>query len=254
MPECHPISRILELQRPFLHFHTHVIDRQAMDEALHASKSLEVDVCMDQDGHIYVGHPISYYEMRGTSPANNLPLETIIAESKDVGLHLMFDCKDVRVVPLVQETILDYGPERCAIHAFAQELSFDPWPAKTLACAEPHHRGEELPLDSLLALRRATGSPLVLSCHGITTERLQDESDAILRKMASETHGEAAAVSLFLPPDELVPLDFAQRMLDSGIAPVIFSDRTPPPLRPNVYFAFTDTMAEATDPRQFQQN
>jgi len=224
-----------------------------MDATAAAGKSLEVDISIDDNGSIYVGHPLSEYKFDGLPPPQNLPLAEVITKSKAANLFLVLDCKDVQVLPTVQKLIEDYGPEHCLIHAFAAELSFKPWPPKVQAVAKPGWIPGELPLAKLLELKRATQSPLVLSCHGLTLERLQSGRDQIMKRIleVAETN-QVEAVNFYMPKDELMPLDLANELIDRHILPLIPVDRTPPPARPRVYLGATDIIDQASDPKDFK--
>lgn len=246
--DSNPLVRAAKLHQPFNIFHTHVIDRKIMDAALAAKKSLEVDISITPDGSIYVGHPLSYYDGANLPPPGNLPLETIIKEAKAAGLFLILDLKDVKVVDMARKVIDEYGAENCLVHAFCKELSFRPWPPKVEAIKEPNWEGEELPLDRLIDLHESTGAPLALSCHGITRERLYNEAEDILGRIAVVAEQGVFSVSFSLPPDEDVPLAFANKLIDRGIVPMIRLDATSPQNKPEFFLGFTDYLEQTTDP------
>ena len=248
-----PVSKIFDLNRPFTFFHTHVIDRTVMDAAIAAGKSLEIDISVDPGGSIYVGHPLVHYEVNHLPPPNNLPLEQIVAESKQANLFLVFDCKDVRVLPTVRRIVQEYGADNCVLHSFAQELSFKPWPPKVLAKAEPSWGGEELPLQEMLKLKRATGAPLILTCHGMTLTRLEKEEAQIIEQVLAVAAKDVEIISFFLSIiDEILPLSIAGKLIDRGILPVVNVDHTPPEARPEVFFGSTDVLGFASDPSNFR--
>src|ERR1700748_3067082 len=99
MALSNPIRKIFEKRQPFIIFHTHIINRQILDAAIAARKSLEVDLSITDDGEIYVGHPLSYYTSLSLPPPNNVPLDIVLREMKAANLFLVLDCKDVKVLP-----------------------------------------------------------------------------------------------------------------------------------------------------------
>ena len=220
-----------------------------MDAAVASGKSLEVDISITPEGTIYVGHPLSYYKGANLPPPNNLPLETIVKEAKAAGLFLILDLKDVKTIPTARGVIGEYGAENCLVHAFCKELSFRPWPPKVEAIKQPNWEGEELPLKELLDLREATGVPLALSCHGITQERLYSEGEDILKQIVAIAEQGAFSISFSMPPDEDVPLVFANKLIEHGIVPMIRLDDTATQNKPDLFLGFTDYLERATDPK-----
>lgn len=218
-----------------------------MDAAVTSKKSLEVDISITSEGTIYVGHPLSYYKAANLPPPSNLSLKVITKEAKVAGLFLILDLKDVKTIPTAKEVISEYGAENCLVHAFCKELSFRPWPPKVEAIKEPNWEGEELPLKELLNLREATGVPLALSCHGITQERLHNEGKYIIERIAAIAEQGVFSVSFSMPPDENVPLIFANKLIEYGIVPMIRFDDTSPQNKPNFFLGFTDYLERATD-------
>jgi len=244
-----PVVRAAKLRKSFNTFHTHVIDRKIMDAAVAAKKSLEIDISITPEGTIYVGHPLSYYKAANLPPPNNLPLETITKEAKVGSLFLILDLKDTKTIPTAKEVIEEYGADNCLVHAFCKELSFRPWPPKVEAIKEPNWEGEELPLQELLDLREATGVPLALSCHGITQERLYSEGKDIIKRIAAIAEQGVFSISFSMPPDEDVPLVFANELIEHGIVPMIRFDNTTPQNKPDFFLGFTDYLERATDPK-----
>ncbi len=247
--DSNPVIRAAKLHKPFNVFHTHVIDRKIMDAAAAAKKSLEVDISITPEGVIYVGHPLSYYEGAHLPPPDNLPLEVVVKEARAANLFLVLDLKDTKVIPAARKVIDDYGAQDCLVHAFCKELSFLPWPPKVKAIEEPNWKGEELPIKDLLDLHESTGVPLALSCRGITQERLYSEGEKIIKRIVEIAERGVSAISLSMPPDEDVPLVFANKLIGHAIVPMIRLDDTAPQNKPDVCLGFTDYLEQATDPK-----
>ena len=245
-----PVEKIFELNKPFVYFHTHVIDQPVLDRALAAGKSLEVDMSMDKNGQIFIGHPLIFYEFKKLPPPANLPFDQVIRQIKDSGLYLVLDCKDARALPRAQAIIQDLGSERCLMHAWADALLFKPYPKEIEI--EPHWKFEDLPLAEILRTKAATGVPLVISTRGLTLARLEDEGDAILDKIIQTASGKIDAVSLHLPAGEVAPMSVMQKLLDNGIMTLFNLDRVPASARPSVFIGSTDFIEQASDPKDFR--
>jgi hypothetical protein len=252
MTRLNPIHQIFEKQQPFIFFHTHVIDRQVLDAAVVARKSLEVDLSIDDDGKIYVGHPLSHYAAVNLPPPNNLPLDVILSEMKTAGLFLVLDCKNVRVLPKAQQIIKEYGVENCLLHSWSDALVLDSY-MEEWDDIQPNWAEEELPHSEILKLRQATGVPMTLSCHrGLTRKRLQADGDVIVDQIAEILDGNAEGLSFVLPPDEVAPMSAMQKLLEHHILPNIHIDNTPTEARPPIYLGWTDHLEYASDPKDFR--
>jgi hypothetical protein len=247
-----PVHQVFEKQQPFIFFHTHVIDRQVLDDAVAAGKSLEVDLSIAEDGTLYVGHPLSHYTSLGLPPPNNLPLDVVLGEMKDAGLFLVLDCKDVRVLPKAQEIIEEYGSENSLFHSWSDALVLNPY-LEEWDVVQPNWAAEELPHEEIIKLREATHVPMVLTCHrGLTAQRLKTDGDAIVEQIFEAVGGDAEAISFSLPHDQSVPLSAMQKLIEHHILPSIHIDRMPPEARPSVYLGATDNLELASDPKDFR--
>jgi hypothetical protein len=252
MPLSNPVLQIFKRQKPFIFFHTHVIDRQILDAAVAARKSLEVDISIAEDGSIYVGHPLSHYTAQNLPLPNNLPLDVVLSEMKTAGLFLILDCKDVKVLPKAKEIIQKYGPENCLYHSWSDALILQPY-LEEWEVTQPNWTREELPHAEILKLRQETGVPMTLTCHrGLTRQRLETDGDVIIDKIVAAVGKDAEAISFSLPPDQVAPLSAMQRLLDHHILPSFHIDRTPPEARPSMYLGSTDNLDLASDPREFR--
>jgi hypothetical protein len=246
-----PIHKILDNRKPFTYFHTHVINREVLDRAVAAQRSLEVDLSIDESGEVFVGHPLVSYEFNKQPPPNNLPLDVILNEMKMANLYLVLDCKDAKALPKVQEIIQYYGPEKCLLHACVDALVFKPYPDKIKALVEPHWGDDELPFEELLEIKRATGVPLALYCRGLTEERLKAEGEQIIARMTEVAKGKAEVIVMGLPKGEIWPLSVMQRLLKHNILSLLNIDHTPYQRRPSIFLGTTDILERASIPRNF---
>jgi hypothetical protein len=254
VPQRNPVRQIFEKRKPFIIFHTHVIDRKVLNAAVAAGKSLEVDLSIDGKGEIYVGHPLSHYAASNLPPPNNLPLDTVLGEMKAAGLFLALDCKDVRVLPKAQEIIKEYGAENCIFHSWSDALILEPYLEKW-DTVQPNWAGEELPHSEILKLRQATNVPMTLSCHrGLTRKRLQMDGDVIVDRIAEILDGNTEGLSFVLPPGEIVPMSAMQKLLEHRILPHIHVDEVPPEARPPIYLGWTNHLEHASDPKIFDKS
>lgn len=103
-------------------------------------------------------------------------------------------------------------------------------------------------------LQKTTEIPLALSCRGITQERLYDEGEDIIKKIVAAAKQGVFSVSFSMPPDEDVPLTFANKLIGYDVVPMIRLDDTAPQDRPEFFLGFTDHLERATDPKSIGNN
>lgn len=240
-----PVYSTVEKMEPFTYFHTHIVTREILGAVIAAKKPLELDISIAPDGEIYIGHPLPMYDFYHLPPPNNLPLDTAVAEAKAAGLYLVFDVKDVRVLPRVQEIIESYGTDRCLLHACTNALIFKPYSKKIVM--EPHWNEEQIELEAILKVKRATGVPLALCSRGISEELLAAQGeDSVLQKILDVVRSNAEVFVPNLPKDELPPLSMMQKLLEHKILSLISIDRVPPAKRPSVFLGATDFLDQAS--------
>ena len=73
-----PINEIISKQKSFTYFHTRVLNREILDRAKQAKKSLEIDLSIDKNGKPYIGHLLSFYEFINIQAPNNLELDIVL--------------------------------------------------------------------------------------------------------------------------------------------------------------------------------
>jgi len=240
-----PISRIITNHQTFVYFHTHEVTQTILDAAIVQHKSLELDISIAPDGEIYIGHPLAMYEFKNLPPPHNLPLDEVLRAAKAANLFLMFDVKDVRVLPRVQQAILEHGVDNCILHSCVEELVFRPFSSKLVV--EPHWNNEQLPVDAVLAVKQATGVPVALCSRGISQELLDAKGQAaIVGQILTVVKGKAEVMVPTMPPGETTPLSLMQTLLDNGIVSLFNVDKRSPEDRPAYYLGSTDDLAHAT--------
>lgn len=221
-----------------------------MDNAKKAGKSLELDLSVNQNGEIYLGHPQEFYEFKKLPPPENLPLETVKKEMLDSGLFIVLDCKDVKALPKAEEIIRDFGAENSALHSWAEELQFKSNPLEE--DAEQHWRYEDIPLKEILNLKNKTNVPVVISARRLTMERLNSaEGEEIVQKIISTAEGKVDAVNFNLPEGEAPSLDIMNKLLDHRILTWFNVDRVPLEKRPKVFLGMSDEIEFASSPQEF---
>ena len=236
-------------QQPFVYFHTHVIDQAVLDRATTAGRSLEIDISMTEDGSLYVGHPLSFYEFKHQPLPDNLSLETILAAVLSVpDMYVVIDCKDVRALPRVAVIIQQFGTNRVIFHSWIDSLLFKPYPSHITV--EPQWLHEDLPATAVHQFQQKTQVPVIASARGLTKDQLEAEGEQIIQNIIAKTKGWVDAVNFNLPNAQAPQLSVMQALLDQGILTWLNIDVVPPQLRPAVYLGMTDHIDQATKPQK----
>lgn len=243
--KTNPVKTIFDRNAPFVYFHNYYITRPILDEAIKGKKSLEVDFCLNKNGQPYIGHPSIFYEFFHLPESDNLPLDTVLEEMREANLYLIIDCKDARLLPKVQETIIAFGPERCLLHAWVDALLIQPYPSDMVI--EPHWSYENLPFNDVLRVKDATSVPLIVSARGLTQTRLKREGDEITKKIIEIVRDKAEVVNFNVPAlvngpgaTQAPPMGLMEMLLDNHILPWLNVDLIPTEQRPPLYVGMSD--------------
>lgn len=244
------VYKIIDTRKPFIYFHTLLFNENILRLAANAGKSLEIDVSMNKDGDIYIGHPYEFYEYKNMiPPPHNLPFLTLLDKIKNANLYLILDCKDVRALPVLREVVKDFGADNVLFHSWVIELEFKPY-APDVAI-EPHWVYEDLPMEEVLKLKEATGVPVVSSARGLTTRRLEDEPE-IVNKIIEVAAGKVEAINFNLPSGLAPSKAIMNKLLDNGLLTWLNVDQVPKENLPPVYMGISDHLRSVSNPSDFE--
>jgi hypothetical protein len=118
-------QRVLRYNRPFVLFHTWTVTRELLEQAIRGERSMDLDVCVDDAGNPYLGHPREYHEKTQEPCFNSMPLEEAVEALARSSIPAIVDCKHFNAWPVVEQIVRRLHPERCLVHAFVSELKFD---------------------------------------------------------------------------------------------------------------------------------
>lgn len=86
---------------------------------------MDLDVCIDEAGNAYLGHPKEYHVKTGEPFFDSMPLSEAVEALARSTIPVIVDCKQSDALPVVDEIVRQLRPERCLVHAFVSELRFD---------------------------------------------------------------------------------------------------------------------------------
>ena len=237
---------VINNNKPFTYFHTRVLDRNTLDLAVATRKSIEIDLSITDDGKVYIGHPLSFYEYFKIPKPNNLLLPAVIEEIKKAGLFLVLDIKNKNLANQAVEIIKYIGVENCLLHSYVNELVFDELLDEKET--EAHWPDEHIPLNAVLAISNATDVPLILSPRGNFTSQLTNtEQDKIVEKIINVAKNNAIAVSMNLHSGECPPIYMMEELLSHDILTLLNIDLISIENRPSRYIGLTDNIKNASN-------
>jgi hypothetical protein len=118
-------QKMLQRKRPVVLFHTWTVTRELLAQAIRENRSMDLDVCVDDSGNAYLGHPKEYHDKTQEPFFNSMPLWEAVDALAGSNIPVIVDCKHGNAWPVVENVVTRLRPERCLVHCFARELKFD---------------------------------------------------------------------------------------------------------------------------------
>lgn len=216
----HPVAAALKNNARWSYFHTHRVDDALVARAVEHNRSIEFDIYA-RDGRATIQHPPAFYVENGAAPPANMDLEDAIAAVEaSAACVVVLDAKSREALGVIAELVARLGTHRCVVHAFLDELRFDPPPAG--ARPRAHWVDEDLPLDEVVRAAAPAGGPhraaLFVTCRHVTPDRLGDAAAfGVLERIEAKLAGAVDAVGFWLPGGVAPPAAVAARLLRSGL-------------------------------------
>jgi len=117
-------EKVLKSKRPVVLFHTWTVTRELLGQAIREKRSMDLDVCVEDRGNPYLGHPKEYHEKTKERFFDSMPLWEAVETLADSDIPVIVDCKHFSAWPVTEEVVRRLGPERCLVHSFVSELKF----------------------------------------------------------------------------------------------------------------------------------
>lgn len=143
-------QKVLDSRRPVVLFHTWTVTNELLAQAIRKKRSMDLDVCVDDRGNPYLGHPREYHEKTHEPFFNSMPLWEAVRELAHSSIPVIVDCKHFGAWPVVEDIVRQLRPERCLVHSFVSELKFE----SGRTPGEPDFLTEWSSIESLRVLKR----------------------------------------------------------------------------------------------------
>lgn len=118
-------QRVRNFGKPFVLYHTECATEEALRQAINESKSMDLDISIDDLGNPYLGHSKEYYEKSREIRPRSMPFHEAVELISKSNIPVIVDCKHYDAWSVIEEVIDKIGAHRCMVHSFASEFKFD---------------------------------------------------------------------------------------------------------------------------------
>jgi hypothetical protein len=237
-------EKVLKSQRPVVLFHTWTVTRELLGQAVREKRSMDLDVCVDDGGNPYLGHPKEYHEKTKQPFFNSMPLWEAVETLADSNIPMIVDCKHFSAWSVTEDVVRQLGPERCLVHSFVSELKFG---AGRMA-GEPDFLSEWSSIECLRAIKRKF--PLLTttaSAKWLPADVLLGEKyESLLEQIVTLLKEYAVDTICLNVPDSTFSDKALRRFLEEGILCQFGVDRMDVRQLSEMYIGETDRLESAT--------
>jgi hypothetical protein len=233
-------QQVLKSGRAVVLFHTWTVTRELLERAMREKRSMDLDVCIDDNGNPYLGHPREYHEKTNEPFFNSMPLWEAVEALRYSSILVIVDCKHFGAWQIVEDVLRRLGPERCLVHSFVSELKFD----RGRAQGEPDFLSEWSSIENLRALKAkfpsltTTASAKWLPADVLVTHKYDDLLARVIRLLKKEG---VESVCLNVP-DSTFSDRVLRLFLENGILAHVGVDRADWKQLSEVYIGETDRL------------
>lgn len=237
-------QKLLRFQRPVVLFHTWTVTRELLAQAIRQKRSMDLDVCIDDRGDPYLGHPKEYHEKTREPFFESMPLWEAVESLGDSNIPVIVDCKHFDAWAVVEEVVRQLQPERCLVHSFVSELKFDAGRTP----GEPDFLTEWSSIECLRVIKRkfplltTTASAKWLPADVLVSEKYE----ALLEGIVTLLKEHALDTVCLNVPDSTFSDKALQRFLQQNIIPHIGIDRIDVKQFAEIYIGETDRLEFAS--------
>jgi hypothetical protein len=237
-------QRLLKSERPVVLFHTWTVTRELLKQAILEKRSMDLDVCVDDRGHAYLGHPQEYHDKTREPFFASMPLWEAVETLAESNIPVIVDCKHFDAWAVVEEVVRQLRPERCLVHSFVSELKFD----LGRVPGEPDFLSEWSSIESLREIKRkfplltTTASAKWLPADLLVSAKYE----ALLQNIITRLKEYALDTVCLNVPDATFSNGALRRFLQVNILPHVGVDRIDVKKLSEMYIGETDRLEIAS--------
>ncbi|HXW54903.1 MAG TPA: hypothetical protein VEJ67_04075 [Candidatus Cybelea sp.] len=205
---------------------------------------MDLDVCVDDRGDPYLGHPKEYHEKTHEPFFDSMPVWEAVEGLARSNIPVIVDCKHFGAWPVVEEVVRQLRPERCLVHSFVSELKFD----AGRQTAEPDFLSEWSSIECLRAIKRkfpsatTTASAKWLPADVLVSQKHQ----ALIKDIVALLKDYTVDTVCLNVPDSTFSDKALRSFLQRGILPHIGVDRIDVQQLSEMYIGETDRLQFAS--------
>jgi hypothetical protein len=206
---------------------------------------MDLDVCIDEAGNPYSGHPKEYHVKTGEPFFDSMPLWEAVEVLARSGIPVIVDCKQFDAWPVVDKIVRQLRPERCLVHSFVSELKFD----ASRVQGEPDFLVEWSSLKNLQELKQKFPSVTTsASAKWLPADVLLSEKyDALLVRIATLLTEHIVDTICLNVPDSTFSDRVLRLFLEHGILAHVGIDHAEASRLSEVYIGETDRLERASE-------
>jgi hypothetical protein len=233
-------QQVLKSGRAVVLFHTWTVTKALLGQAIREKRSMDLDVCIDDGGNQYLGHPKEYHLKAKEQFFNSMPLWEAVEALTYSSIPVIVDCKHFGAWQVVENVLRQLRPERCLVHSFVSELKFDAGRTP----GEPDFLSEWSSIENLRALKAkfptltTTASAKWLPADALVT----DKYEALLARVIKLIKERGVDTICLNVPDSTFSDRALRLFLENGILAHIGVDRADLTQLSEVYIGETGRM------------
>jgi len=237
-------QRILNSNKPFTFFHTWTVSEELLQRAIREEKSMDLDVCVDNDGKPYLGHSKEYHEKSGEPYFNSLPIWEVVDRISKSNIFAMVDCKHYDAWPVIEKVVTRIGPERCLVCVYVSEFKFN-FGRKD---DEPDFLTEWSPIEKLCLLKSKFPLITITPCAKWLPNDLliSDQYEELISKILKTLKNNHADTVCLGVPDDTISDKWLEYFLEEKIIPHVVVDKTDVTRLSEMYIGETDYLDRAS--------
>jgi hypothetical protein len=136
------------------------VSDELLGRAIRERKSMDLDVCINDDGRPYLGHSREYHEKSGEPCFKSLPIWDVVDRIAKSNIVVLIDCKHYDAWPVIEDVVGKIGPERCIVDSYVSEFKF----GYSRGELEPDFITEWSPIEKLSKLKKKFPSVTTTAC------------------------------------------------------------------------------------------
>lgn len=237
-------QRIRKSGKPFTFFHTWSVTKELLSKSIEEEKSMDLDVCVDDENNPYLGHLKEYHEKSGEPYFVTMSLWEAVDMVAKSNIVVMVDCKHYNSWPIIEKVVETIGPDRCLVCSYVVELKFN-YSRKT---GEQDYLTEWSEMKDLIKMKKKFPSVTITPCAKWLPDDLLISNKysglvSNIRQMLADTHADTVCLGV---PDDTITDEWLKYFLEKNIIPHVVIDKADTTKLTKLYIGETDFLEKTS--------